>query len=82
MFGAIQRRLACPCANVDTRQSRNVVKFCVAQCFFSFFFSRVFGIVVAAQFISPKPTEWYDEEIAQSISGDAAELEADLVFRS
>ena len=31
VFGTIQRRLACPCANVDTHQSRSVVKFCVAQ---------------------------------------------------
>ena len=31
VFGTIQRRLACPCANVDTHQSRSVVKFHVAQ---------------------------------------------------
>ena len=30
-FGTIQRRLACPCANVDTHPSRSVVKFCVAR---------------------------------------------------
>ena len=30
-FGTIQRRLACPCASVDTHQSRSVVKFHVAQ---------------------------------------------------
>ena len=29
--GTIQRSLACPCASVDTHQSRSVVKFCVAQ---------------------------------------------------
>ena len=31
VFGKIQRRSACPCAKVDTHQSRNVVKFCVVQ---------------------------------------------------
>ena len=31
VFGTIQRRLACPCASVDTHQSRSVVKFYVAQ---------------------------------------------------
>ena len=31
VFGTIQRRLACRCADVDTRQSRSAVKFCVAQ---------------------------------------------------
>ena len=31
VFGTIQRRLACPCASVDTHQSRSVVKFHVAQ---------------------------------------------------
>ena len=31
VFGTIQRRLACPCASVDTHQSRSVVKFRVAQ---------------------------------------------------
>ena len=45
VFGTIQRRLACPCANVDTHQSRSVVKFCVAQFLricvpFSFLLSR------------------------------------------
>ena len=30
-FGTIQRRLTCPCASVDTHQSRSVVKFHVAQ---------------------------------------------------
>ena len=39
--GTIQRRLACPCAGVNTHQSRSVVKFCVAQflrilCLFPF----------------------------------------------
>ena len=29
--GTIQRRLACPCASVDTHQLRSVVKFHVAQ---------------------------------------------------
>ena len=31
VFGTIQRRLACPCASVDTHQSRSVVKFHVPQ---------------------------------------------------
>ena len=31
VFGTIQRRLACPCASVDTHQSTSVVKFHVAQ---------------------------------------------------
>ena len=31
VFATIQRRLTCPCANADTHQSRNEVKFCVAQ---------------------------------------------------
>ena len=31
VFGTIQRRLACPCASVDTHQSRSVVRFHVAQ---------------------------------------------------
>ena len=31
VFGTIQRRLSRPCANVDTHQTRSVVKFCVAQ---------------------------------------------------
>ena len=31
VFGTIQRRLACPCASVDTHQSRSAVKFYVAQ---------------------------------------------------
>ena len=40
VLGTIQRRLACPCASVDTHQSRSVVKFHVAQfqrCCVSFF---------------------------------------------
>ena len=40
VFGTIQRILACPCASVDTHQSRSVVKFYVAQfqrCCVSFF---------------------------------------------
>ena len=54
VFGTIQRRLACPCASVDTHQSRSVVKFYVAQfqrCCVSFSFvssqGRVFCILVA-----------------------------------
>ena len=31
VFGTIQRGSACPCASVDTHQSRSVVKFHVAQ---------------------------------------------------
>ena len=31
VFGTLERRLACPCASVDTHQSRSVVKFHVAQ---------------------------------------------------
>ena len=39
VFGMIQTRLACPCASVDTHQSRSVVKFYVPQfqrCYVSF----------------------------------------------
>ena len=45
VFGTIQRRKACPCAGVDTHQSRNVVEFCVAQFLriLSFFFSPLKG---------------------------------------
>ena len=31
VFGTIQRRSACPCASVDTHQSRSAVRFCVAR---------------------------------------------------
>ena len=56
VFGTIQRRLACPCADVDTHQSKSVDKFCVAQFLrfcvsFSFLFSRErnLAFVVASQ---------------------------------
>ena len=45
LLGPIQRRLACPCASVDTHQSRSVVKICVLHsfCEFCVFFLSIKG---------------------------------------
>ena len=45
VFGTVQRRLACPCAGVDTHQVRGVVKVCVAH--FPRIFLRLFSFALS-----------------------------------